>query len=149
MICYLHLFQNFPQFVVIHIVKRFSVINEADVFLEFSCFFSDPTKAFRHSFFLHPCILNGYKEYSWKKLGLILRIIIIIIILSKMLTEVLAFDSKYPCVIPLTVSRIRNRKQLTHRHLKGVRCLDSATLISTSIKERVRREKHHFSLKCS
>ena len=40
-----HLFQNFPQFVVIHIVKGFSVVNEAevDVFLEFSYFFYDPT----------------------------------------------------------------------------------------------------------
>ena len=36
---------NFPQFVVIHTVKSFSVVNEAevDVFLEFSCFFYDPT----------------------------------------------------------------------------------------------------------
>ena len=40
-----HLFKNFPQFVVIHTVKDFSVVNEAevDVFLEFSCFFYDPT----------------------------------------------------------------------------------------------------------
>ena len=39
------LFKNFPQFVVIHTVKCFSVVNEAaaDVFLEFSCFFYDPT----------------------------------------------------------------------------------------------------------
>ena len=36
---YSHLLKNFPQFVVIHIVKGFSVVNEAevDVFLEFSC----------------------------------------------------------------------------------------------------------------
>ena len=41
---YSHLFQNFPQFVVIHTVKGFGIVNkvEADVFLEFSCFFSDP-----------------------------------------------------------------------------------------------------------
>ena len=41
---YSHLFQNFPQFVVIHTVKDFSVVNEAevDVFLEFLCFFYDP-----------------------------------------------------------------------------------------------------------
>ena len=40
-----HLFKNFPQFVVIHTVKGFSVVNEAelDVFLEFSCFLYDPT----------------------------------------------------------------------------------------------------------
>ena len=44
MVWYSHLFQNFPQFVVIHTVKGFSVVNEAEVdaFLEFSCFFYDP-----------------------------------------------------------------------------------------------------------
>ena len=40
---YSHLLKNFPQFVVIHTVKSFSVVNEADVFLEFSCFFYAPT----------------------------------------------------------------------------------------------------------
>ena len=45
MVSYSHLFQNFPRFFVIHTVKSFNVVNEAevDVFLEFSCFFSDPT----------------------------------------------------------------------------------------------------------
>ena len=40
-----HLFKNFPQFVVIHTVKGFNIVNEAevDVFLELSCFFNDPT----------------------------------------------------------------------------------------------------------
>ena len=40
-----HLFKNFPQFVVIHTVKDFGIINKAEtgVFLEFSCFFDDPT----------------------------------------------------------------------------------------------------------
>ena len=44
MVWYSHLFKDFPQFVVIHTVKGFSVINEAevDVYLEFSCFFYDP-----------------------------------------------------------------------------------------------------------
>ena len=42
---YSHLFQNFPQFLVIHTVKWFSVVHEAevDVFLELSCFVSDST----------------------------------------------------------------------------------------------------------
>ena len=42
---YSHLFKNFPQVVVIHTVKGFSVVNEeeVDVLLEFSCFFYDPT----------------------------------------------------------------------------------------------------------
>ena len=39
---YSHLFKNFSQFVVIHTVKGFCVVNKADV-LEFSCFFYDPT----------------------------------------------------------------------------------------------------------
>ena len=38
-----HLFQNFPQFIVIHTVKGFGMVNKAeiDVFLELSCFFDD------------------------------------------------------------------------------------------------------------
>ena len=44
MLWYSHLFQNFPQLVVIHTVKGFSVFNktEVDVFLELSCFINDP-----------------------------------------------------------------------------------------------------------
>ena len=44
MVWYCHLLKNFPQFAVIHTVKGFSVVNEAEVkvFLELSCFFSDP-----------------------------------------------------------------------------------------------------------
>ena len=44
MVWYSHLLKNFPQFVVIHIVKGFGVDNKAevDVFLELSCFLSDP-----------------------------------------------------------------------------------------------------------
>ena len=41
---YSHLFQNFPQFIVIHTVKGFGIVNktEIDLFLELSCFFHDP-----------------------------------------------------------------------------------------------------------
>ena len=44
MVWYSHLFQNFPQFLVIHTVKGFGIFNKAeiDVFLEFFCFFDDP-----------------------------------------------------------------------------------------------------------
>ena len=44
MVLYFHLFQNFPQFIVIHAVKGFGIVNKAeiDVFLELSCFFHDP-----------------------------------------------------------------------------------------------------------
>ena len=45
MVWYSRLFQNFPQFVVVHMVKGFGIVNKAevDVFLELSCFFNDPT----------------------------------------------------------------------------------------------------------
>ena len=41
---YSHLFQNFPQFIVIHTVEGFDIVNKAeiDVFMELSCFFDDP-----------------------------------------------------------------------------------------------------------
>ena len=44
MVWYSHLFQNFPQFIVIHTVKGFDIVNKAEVdaFLELSCFFHDP-----------------------------------------------------------------------------------------------------------
>ena len=44
MVWYSHLLKNFPQFIVIHTVKGFGIVNEAeiDVFLELSCFFNDP-----------------------------------------------------------------------------------------------------------
>ena len=44
MVWYSHLFKNFSQFVVIHTVKGFGIINKAeiDIFLELSCFFDDP-----------------------------------------------------------------------------------------------------------
>jgi len=42
---YSHLLKNFPRFIVIHTVKGFDIVNKAevDVFLEFSCFFNDPS----------------------------------------------------------------------------------------------------------
>ena len=45
MVWYSHLFQNFPQFIVIHTVKGFGIVNKAevDVFLKLSSFFDDPT----------------------------------------------------------------------------------------------------------
>ena len=47
MVWYSYLFQNFPQFVVIHTVKVFGIVSKAEVgvFLELSCFFNDPADA--------------------------------------------------------------------------------------------------------
>ena len=44
MAMYSHLFQNFPQFIVIHTINSFGIVNKAeiDVFLELSCFLNDP-----------------------------------------------------------------------------------------------------------
>ena len=47
MVWYSHFFQNFLQFIVIHTVKDFGILNKAeiDVFVELSCFFDDPADA--------------------------------------------------------------------------------------------------------
>ena len=47
MVWYSHLLKNFPQLIVVHTVKGFGIVNktEVDAFLEFSCFFNDPTDA--------------------------------------------------------------------------------------------------------
>ena len=44
MVWYSHLFQNFPEFIVIHTVKGYGIVNKAeiDVFWELSCFSNDP-----------------------------------------------------------------------------------------------------------
>ena len=58
-----HLFKNFPQFIVIHTVKGFGIVNEAlDVFLEFSCFFCDPTDADN--------LISGSSSFSKSRLNI-------------------------------------------------------------------------------
>ena len=58
MVWYSHLLKNFPQFVVIYTVKDFGIVNKAevDVFLEFSCFFSDPMMLTVSSLVPLPCL---------------------------------------------------------------------------------------------
>ena len=63
---YSHFLKNFPQFVVIHTVKGFGIVNkvEKDVFLELSCFFSDPADVgnlISHSSAFSKSILNIWK----------------------------------------------------------------------------------------
>ena len=68
---YSHLLGNFPQFVVIHTVKGFDVINKAevDVFLELSCFFDDPTDVGNliSGFlpFLNPTWTSGSSQFTY------------------------------------------------------------------------------------
>ena len=77
---YSHFFKNFPQYIVIHTVKGFSVVSEAeiDAFLQFPCFFYDPTdvgnlisgsSAFSKSslyickFLLHILLKSSFKDF--------------------------------------------------------------------------------------
>ena len=58
---YSFLFQNFPQFVVIHTVKGFGIVDKAeiDVFLELSCFFNDPANVGTLSITLLACEMSA------------------------------------------------------------------------------------------
>jgi len=81
MVWYSHLFQNFPQFVVIHTVKGFGIVNKAeiDVFLELSCIFEDAadvgnlisgSSAFSQSslniwkFMVHVLLKSGLEDFE-------------------------------------------------------------------------------------
>ena len=77
MVWYSHLFQNFPQFIVIHTVEGFDVVNKAEihVFLELSCFFDDPADVgnlISHSIAFSKTSLNIWKfsVYVFLKPGL-------------------------------------------------------------------------------
>ena len=62
MVWYSHLLKNFPQFIVIHTVKGFGIVNKAeiDVFLELSCLFDDPGDVGN--------LISGSSAFSVKKL---------------------------------------------------------------------------------
>ena len=68
---YSHLFQNFPQFIVIHKVKDFGIVSKAeiDVFLELSCFFHDPAEVAIWSLvplpFLKPAWTSGSSRFAY------------------------------------------------------------------------------------
>ena len=61
---YSHLFRNFPQLIVIHTVKDFSIVNEeeVDVFLELSCYFDDPADVGN--------LISGSSAYSKSSLNI-------------------------------------------------------------------------------
>ena len=68
MVWYSHFFQNCPQFVVIHTVKGFGIVSEAevDIFLEFSCFFDDPVNV--GNLISDSCAFSKSSLYLWKSL---------------------------------------------------------------------------------
>ena len=83
MICYSHLFQNFPQFIVIHTVKGFVIVNKAeiDVFLEISCFFDEPADVGK--------LISGSSAFSKTMLNII-YLVVCSLFLSHTLTFLLA-----------------------------------------------------------
>ena len=64
MVRYSHLFQNFPQFILIHTVQGFGIVNEAEiyVFLELSCYFDDPVDIGK--------LISGSSAYSKTRLNI-------------------------------------------------------------------------------
>ena len=70
MVWYSHLFKNFPHFAVIHTVKGFGIVNKAeiDVFLEFSCFFYDPTDVGN--------LISGASAFSKSSLNIMVHIML-------------------------------------------------------------------------
>ena len=68
---YCHLFQNFPQFIVIHTVKGFGIVSKAerDVFLKLSCFFHDPADVGNlisgSSVFLKQAWTSGSSQFTY------------------------------------------------------------------------------------
>ena len=64
MVWYFRLFKNFPQFVVIHTVKGFGIVNKAEVdgFLEFCCFFDDPADVGN--------LISGFSAFSKSSLNI-------------------------------------------------------------------------------
>ena len=71
MVWYSHLFKNFPQFVVIHTVKGFGIVNkgEIDVFLELFGFYNDPTDVGDSipgsSAFLNPAYTSRISQFMY------------------------------------------------------------------------------------
>ena len=63
MVWYSHLSKNFPQYIVVHTVKGFGIINKAevDVFLELSCFFYDPKDV--------GSLISGFSAFSISSLN--------------------------------------------------------------------------------
>ena len=74
-IWYSHLLQNFPQFIMIHTVKGYGIVNKEEiaVFLELSCVFNDPTTLMEESEEELKSLLMKVKEES-EKVGLKLNI---------------------------------------------------------------------------
>ena len=98
-IWYSHLFKNFPQFVVIHTIKVFSIVNKAkvDVFLESPCFFYDPMNVGN--------LVSGSSAFS--KSSLYIRKSLVHIVLKPHLKDfeyyLVSMWNEYKCVVVWTL----------------------------------------------
>ena len=110
---YCHILKNFPQFIVIHTVKGFGVVSKAkiDVFLELSCFLSDPTDVGNWSLvplpFLNPTWISGssWFTYCWSLAWRILSI-------TLLAYEISAFVSYFEHSLALSFLGIRMKTDL-------------------------------------
>ena len=77
MVSYSHFFKNFPQFAVMHTVKGFNIVNEAelDIFLELLCFIHDPTNVGN---------LISASSASWKSSYHIWKFLVQVLLKSKL-----------------------------------------------------------------
>ena len=78
MVWYSHLFKNFPQFIVIHTVKGFGIVNKAevDIFMELPCFLYDPTNVGH--------LISGSFAFSKSPLYIAWRMLIVTLLACEM-----------------------------------------------------------------
>ena len=108
-VCYSHLFQNFPQFIVIHTVKGFGIVSksEIDISLELSCFFDDPEgvgNLISCSSAFSKISLNIWKFTVHVLLKLAWRILSITLLACEMSAIVQQFE--HSLVLPFSISII-------------------------------------------
>ena len=73
MVWYSHLSKNFPQFIVIHMVRGFGIVNKAEIdgFLELSCFFSDPSDVSN--------LISGFSVFSKSSLNIWMFLVLVLL----------------------------------------------------------------------
>ena len=111
---YSHLFQNFPQFIVMHTVKGFGTVNKAkiDGFLELSCFFDDPADG---------NLISGSSAFSKSSLN-IWKFVVHVLLNPGLENFEHYFTSMCCCCVTLVVSDSvrRHRRQPTRLPIPGI-----------------------------
>ena len=111
---YSHLFQNCPQFIVIHTVKGFGIVNKAeieiDVFLELACFFDDPVNVVNLI-----SISSAFSKTSlniWNNMCYFQTFFIYMLIISSIITVSLSVLFMAISEVPRTVPGIVNTQEI-------------------------------------